>query len=238
MTMTRRSLFEGIAGLALCVGLVGCVTPPQRLSTPTGKPEVTIQGAKVEEVKNALTTVAMDWGYTVKSVTDYLAVYEKANTNALSNALLGSRYDGQTFYRLSYSLADVGNAVRVVSTIAVVTNPGSAFERLNDFSVGTQDAINVQSMLQSLQGRMETRGRGKVGLAIDERLVVVSVAPQSPAALAGVQVGDRLLAVDDIIVLDTRDATMKITGEPGTSVNLKVARNGGVQVVTVTRGQP
>jgi PDZ domain len=238
-SLMSRMKFAGVVAYLLV--LTGCATP-MPLATPTGKPEVTIQGAKIEDVKNILTSVAMDWGYTVKNVTDYVAVYEKPNTNALSNALMASQYDPNTMWRLTYSLANLGSAVRVVTNIALVTNPGSAFERLTDFSSGGEGSQQFQTMLLEVKRRMEAeytvRGRGKVGVRVDDKLLIIEVIPGSPAEAAGVKVGDRILSVDGELLLDHYTASMRITGEPGSVLELKVHRKGQPHSFKITRGQP
>ena len=60
------------------------------------------------------------------------------------------------------------------------------------------------------------------------QLEIASVQPNSPAALAGVKVGDQLLTVDGVHVADATvaDAIAELRGNPNTSVTLGLSRNG------------
>lgn len=73
---------------------------------------------------------------------------------------------------------------------------------------------------------------GGVGLSVDRdeagHLLLFPL-PDSPAARAGVQAGDRLLGVDELIVTETTrvdELTAMVRGPVGTSVTLVVERNG------------
>lgn len=236
----RRCSAVGLIFIWLA-SLTGCATAPS-LNTPTGRPEVVFENTTVEEVKNLVTNAAISWGYSAKSVTDYVAVYEKRSDNAMTSALLGSRYDSTPVWRVTFSYVSLTNAVRVVADIHAVTNPGSAFERITDFSRNSQDANNVQRFLENAKEEIATRKlvakRGKVGIGIDENLKVIQVLPGSPAEGAGVLVGDRIVEVDGVRVLNNREATLQITGEPGSVLALKIDRNGTDRMLKIIRGQP
>ena len=83
---------------------------------------------------------------------------------------------------------------------------------------------------------------GQVGLGLRiavqrDGLAVVSVAPGGPAALAGIRIGDRLLAVEDR-PLGPRDpglAASLLEGPDGTSVRLTLLRAGRRREVTLLR---
>jgi regulator of sigma E protease len=71
----------------------------------------------------------------------------------------------------------------------------------------------------------------------DEGLLYIEVAevvPGSPAELAGVQTGDRLVSVEDIPVRDGRDFAEVIRNSEGTPVDLTVQRNGDGELVQLT----
>ena len=66
---------------------------------------------------------------------------------------------------------------------------------------------------------------------------VVEVTKGSGAEAAGVQAGDRVLAVDDTAVSDSAALKNYLKDKAiGDSVNLQVERNGKVQTLTVTLG--
>ena len=76
-------------------------------------------------------------GYQVKNITDHMAVYRKMSSAGMA-MLLGSRYDPIPEDRVSCTILESDGGVRIVATVAVVTNPGSAFERIWDLSMGKQ----------------------------------------------------------------------------------------------------
>jgi len=80
--------------------------------------------------------------------------------------------------------------------------------------------------------RFDVRLKGTlvgVGLTVvlqDEYLVVTSTIPDGPAALGGVQVGDRIVRIDGVSTLNmtVREASRRIRGEAGSPVVLTVKR--------------
>ena len=71
---------------------------------------------------------------------------------------------------------------------------------------------------------------GVVGLyaeKIEDRVVISIVFPNGPAAQAGLQVGDVILAIDDVTLdkeVDSSETGLMIRGLPGTSVHLQILR--------------
>jgi membrane-associated protease RseP (regulator of RpoE activity) len=68
-----------------------------------------------------------------------------------------------------------------------------------------------------------------------QQLFISMVTPAGPAARAGLQVGDVLLAVDGTPVTSLPEAIKRLNGAPGSTVVLKVRRAGAEQSVSVTR---
>jgi serine protease Do len=68
--------------------------------------------------------------------------------------------------------------------------------------------------------------------------LVADVMPNSPAANSGVTKGDIILALNDVPVTDSRELRLKITQTaPGTTVRLKVFREGRERTVSVKLGE-
>ena len=88
-------------------------------------------------------------GYRITKDTQFELAFDMPVDNAMVSVLLGSKYDSQPNKRVSYSIAQVGEDVRVVADFAVITNPGSAFERRTDLneSAATTD---VQTLLEEV----------------------------------------------------------------------------------------
>ena len=71
----------------------------------------------------------------------------------------------------------------------------------------------------------------------DGQLEIASVQPNSPAAHAGLKVGDQLLTVDgaDVAHATVADAIGALRGNPNTDVQLELSRNATAKSVVVTR---
>jgi S1-C subfamily serine protease len=79
---------------------------------------------------------------------------------------------------------------------------------------------------------------GTIGAQVGQegqQLVISQVLPEGPSALAGLQVGDVLLAVDGAPVTTPPEAFQRLRGAPGSTVVLKVRRAGAEQSLSVTR---
>jgi len=86
----------------------------------------------------------------------------------------------------------------------------------------------------------DTQGQfGGVGIEVDVNdgwLTVLHVMANGPAARAGVQVGDRLLSIEDSPARDLsiEDALSRMRGDPGTQVRVQLRRRGVEAAVAVT----
>jgi carboxyl-terminal processing protease len=84
---------------------------------------------------------------------------------------------------------------------------------------------------------------GVVGLYADniaDQVVIAIVFPNGPADQAGIQVGDIILAIDNVTLesyTDSSEAGLMLRGEPGTMVHLKVQRNEQVLDYDLVRQQ-
>lgn len=65
------------------------------------------------------------------------------------------------------------------------------------------------------------------------QLTIISPMDRSPAALAGIESGDLIYSIEDTLVekLSLKDAISRLKGEPGTSVKIKVSREGNSQLL-------
>jgi len=140
-----------IAALFLLI-LSGCAAP-QVLSTPSGRPEVTIRGAKKKAVTDALVSRLLAKGWVIKTVNEYQLIFER-DAEGAAGFLLSSRYDPTVKVRMSFALVDESAGVHVTGRADYVTNPGSAFERLTDATVG-QSAVNIQDSLEQVRNLLE-----------------------------------------------------------------------------------
>jgi carboxyl-terminal processing protease len=88
------------------------------------------------------------------------------------------------------------------------------------------DADTARQFNETLESSFE--GIGAEVSMVDNKIVIVSPFKDSPAEKAGLKPNDQILKVDGESVegLDLYEATMKIRGEKGTSVQLEIQRQG------------
>ena len=137
----------------LVLVLAACA-PVQRLQTPSGRPEITISGATKKQVLDLLVAEMLASGAQIKQVNEYGAVFGKRDDSFAGALLFGSRYDSTPEMRITFNVVETPGATRVFCNAAMVTNPGSAFERVTDVT-GGKTANDVQAMLERLRARLE-----------------------------------------------------------------------------------
>lgn len=119
-----------LAGLiALCLAVAGCQTVAH--DTPSGRAEVTIAAAAPDKVKSALVNIMI-------------------NANGRITKDTPSSNYAQPIERISFTLAQVGDATRVVADISFIANPGSAFEQRTAVN-NNSDSAKIQEMLDRLK---------------------------------------------------------------------------------------
>lgn len=104
---------------------------------------IRIDGSK-DDVLDALYEAMLEDEWRLVEDGRRLLVFEKDPTGIagfFEGVFSGSKYDSKPVYRASFSAAGRGGAVTLHSTIEVVTNPGSAFERRNDRGGGHEDSL-------------------------------------------------------------------------------------------------
>ncbi|MBI4243110.1 MAG: hypothetical protein HY606_03380 [Planctomycetes bacterium] len=154
--MRKKRIFFLIS-IIISFFTVSCATTIQHLSTPTGKPEVTISNVSKKAIVDRLTNIMIDRGYNVKEITEYKAAYSKRMESVSAAIWYGSKYDSTPEARITFDTVETQANIRIVATLQMVTNPGSAFERTTDLSKNTPDAHNFQDILSNLKSEMESK---------------------------------------------------------------------------------
>jgi len=149
--ITKRTMLPLVVPLLFLVA--GCAAPIKHL-TPSGRPEVTITGRVGEQVVARITDYMLNRGYNVKTATNTLLVFEKPIDNVLATVLLGSRYDSTPAARVTYTTIETETSTRVVASLAAITNPGSAFERVTPMD-NSKDSVSLQQFLNELKSSLE-----------------------------------------------------------------------------------
>jgi hypothetical protein len=179
---------------------------------------------------------------------DFSIVVGHESQNIAVNLLLGSQHDPTVQERTSFQLLDVQGGVRVLGSIAFITNPGSAFEKTMDVSTG-KGGTEVQGYLERLHARfagnsMDPRATpvapnkpifgihfidapSSLTAATHQKgVLIVVVDPGSVAAACGINVGDLLYEVADMPITCIGDcqSALKSKISEGEVVPLKVLR--------------
>ena len=112
---------------------------------------------------------------------------------------------------------------------------------LKHFNI-TVDYDKRRVLLEKWDPEIANGEDGDVGLSAaynpnTKRTQVVLVAPDSPAAAAGIKVGDSVLMVDgdDLVHVDYDRFRKLMSGKIGTSVRLAISQNGGLKRVEMKR---
>lgn len=116
-------------------------------------------GADKAAAKNVVAQVFTSRGYRINKDSDFVLEFEAPSNNAWVQVLLSSNYDSTVDARIIVQF--VGENPTIVSWRAyLVTNPGSAFERLTDISRGA-DAPAIQAALDQALGDLDRQSAAK-----------------------------------------------------------------------------
>ncbi len=146
------------------------------------------------------------------------------------------------------ALVDVHGQLIGINTAIATTGGGRGNQGIG-FSVPSNLAREVMTQIEE-HGRVI---RGWLGVAVQDvtpqmvtglglttqgGALIGDVTPDSPAAKAGLQRGDVVVAIDGKPVADSRDLRMKIAeSSPGTRVSLGVLRGGARREITAALGE-
>lgn len=128
---------------------LACASAPTRLSTASGRPEITIPGATRHAVANHIANSSANSGFTVAEMTDTRVRVEKQGGMAES-LLAGSRFNAIPIYRYTYTILEADGGVRVLADAELVTNPASAFEKRTNLAQG-KPAQQLQASLEKMR---------------------------------------------------------------------------------------
>lgn len=139
--------------LMLGLFLSGCATVGH-LATPTGRPEVFIEGATLKNATDACVSLMVANGWQIEKTSDYMVQAVHTSDNTMVDFMWGSDYDfHQTWYRIIYTFAPESNGVRFFAIQQVVANRGTGFERVMELK--NQKAYEgSQSWLERLKVNM------------------------------------------------------------------------------------
>lgn len=196
---TERRIALGICvGVLVAVSGCGGRARPLQLQTSTGKPEVVVK-ASMKSVATYLTSDMLTGDYMLKSQAPNVIVFNKFTTYQVDYQPVPGEY------RVTCNLVQAPGGVRVMMTMFGVMRPDSAYERItNDYSKEYEAASSYQILLNRMKYRLETENPGRLGVTLSGYYgdKIESVEAESPAAAAGLQVGNVVLTVDGVAVTD------------------------------------
>ena len=109
-------------------------------------------------------------------------------------------------------------------------------EALGDPYTYYMTAEQYQQFTDSVNGETLVGVGITVQTAYDDGFLVLSLLPNSPAKEAGLQAGDRIIAVDGVDMTATTDVRSAVTGKEGSTVTLTIRRaDGQVRDFTMQR---
>jgi hypothetical protein len=129
--------------------ITGCATAPST-DTASGNPEIILTNVRFDCVRNMFMNSFVNQGYTLRNVSNTQLVAGRTTTN-LSAFWYRTFYGGPAEERVTilFLPQDTPDTLRVVSSAAYVSDPGTASEKI--FDAGSTEADQVQLMdLKSL----------------------------------------------------------------------------------------
>jgi len=133
--------------LALIV--VGCAAPAPQLLTPSGNPEVTIQGGTKKQVIDRIVNGLTAQGMKLKNVNDYGVTVTKRADDFASKFIYGSRRNSVPELRMMFTVIESNNSSRVFAIAEMVTNPGTGDEHVSDVTADNRQ--DLQILLENLK---------------------------------------------------------------------------------------
>lgn len=139
----KRLVIIGAAALALAA------CSDQTINTPSGFPEVTLQNVNADCVRQHMQSSAMSMGSLVRTSNDNMLIVGKPTKNMLAVALMGTGLNATPEERATIMYARLGNDLRIVAQLSMVSNPGTGLEHSVPTS-NRQDAAALISLAERI----------------------------------------------------------------------------------------
>jgi hypothetical protein len=132
--------------LVLASLIAGCATAPSP-DTASGNPEVILSNVKFNCVRSMFMNSFINQGYTLRNTSDSQIVAGRTTTNS-SAFWYRTFYGGPAEERVTilFLPLDTPDTLRVVSTGAYVSDPGTASEKVFDAPSTDEDQIQLTEM--------------------------------------------------------------------------------------------
>ena len=146
----KRRAFIGAAIVLAAATVSACSTTSGPRMAPERQMSVAAPKGKVKE---AIAALMVSRGYQIQRDTDFVMDFATNTQNFMATLLLSSNYDSRVETRVSVTFIG-DNPTQVSWRAALITNPGSAFERPTDIT-NNPDGDNVQAQFVSLKAQLE-----------------------------------------------------------------------------------
>ena len=137
-----------LLALSIAISLAGCQTNTP--TTASGSPEITVTGARPDQVKPQLVNAILNRGLRLRTDSPFQIVAERKWGGAGGAAVLGALLSSDAsdvIERISFSIADTGAGTRIVADRYMVKYAGTGRE--------TANPANNAPGLDSLQGTLD-----------------------------------------------------------------------------------
>jgi len=134
--------------LSLASLLVGCETTTTH-NTPSGRPEVTVSNAQAPDLIAQFTNELINRGYTIADTSPQQTTFEKPATTLAAQIAYGSTYNPTPNARITLDQVQLSDTTRILLSFSIVTNPGSAHERITALN-NSPETVQYQELLNQL----------------------------------------------------------------------------------------
>ena len=134
--------------------VAGC-TPP--LTTPSGQPEMTVPNVDAACIRNTVLNGLIDQGYQIRTTNDNQIIAGRVSENLAMNLFFSTGFSGNPEERVTIMFIPqpTTKALRIVVTRAIVSNQGTAFEKVHPI----QGTVDDQRQMKEMRRRIIS-GRG------------------------------------------------------------------------------
>ena len=147
-----------ISAILMGLLLTGCATT-QRLATPSGRPEVTINTVDRGKIKSVIINKYMNTGWSIVSESDYSIIFSKPMEGLGSvayQALLGNSYSSTPQLNVRINMATTGTSTRVIAQGIIKMQNAFGREDVTNVTDG-KVGVKLQKVLQSIKAQVEAQ---------------------------------------------------------------------------------
>jgi len=225
----------------MCVSSAAVAGSPM-VATPSGLPEAVFSATNLSDAAGKVAGKCMDRGWQVIAQTSNQVTCQipfSGFKQALAGALLGNAYSTPPNIYAAFSLAQIGADTRAQARAWMETQMAFGQVRQMQYT-DNKTKINLMTFLVEAGGGLpngtvfNVAWIGVSGHKADTSVMnVTHVFANSPAAQAGVQIGDQITAVDGKSFKNNDDLEKRLAKVSGTTFPITIVRNGQTMTLTL-----